>query len=68
MENAFCRLVDETNGTELARYTLTGGGPYTAQIMAKVHRAGAGWQLTAIGEPAAGRTFKELLPEIAKHL
>ncbi|MCX5214186.1 TerD family protein [Kitasatospora sp. NBC_00240] len=68
VQNAFCRLVDETNGTELARYTLTGGGPYTAQIMAKVHRAGTGWQLTAIGEPAAGRTFKELLPEIAKHL
>ncbi|GGV28657.1 MULTISPECIES: TerD family protein [Streptomycetaceae] len=68
VQNAFCRLVDESNGTELARYTLTGGGPYTAQIMAKVHRAGTGWQLTAIGEPAAGRTFKELLPEIAKHL
>src|ERR1044072_7355307 len=35
VENAFCRLVDETNVKELARYTLTGGGQYTAQIMAK---------------------------------
>ncbi len=68
VQDAFCRLVDETTGTELARYTLTGGGPYTAQIMAKVHRSGTGWQLTAIGEPAAGRTFQQLLPEIAKHL
>ena len=41
VQNAFCRLVDETNGQELARYTLDGGGQYTAQIMAKVHRAGA---------------------------
>jgi tellurium resistance protein TerZ len=66
---AFCRLVDETNGQELARYTLTGGGPYTAQIMAKVHRSGnGGWQMAAIGEPANGRTFKDLMPAISAHL
>ncbi|MFC7307049.1 TerD family protein [Streptomyces monticola] len=68
VQNAFCRLVDETNGQELARYTLTGGGSHTAQIMAKVHRAGAGWQLKAIGEPATGRTFQDLIPVIAAHL
>ncbi len=33
VEAAFCRLVDESNGQELARYTLTGGGRHTAQIM-----------------------------------
>ncbi|MFI1967612.1 Tellurium resistance protein terZ [Streptomyces cinnamoneus] len=64
VQNAFCRLVDETTGQELARYTLDGGGPYTAQIMAKVHRVGAGWQMTAIGTPANGRTFQDLLAEI----
>ncbi|GGP68519.1 TerD family protein [Streptomyces abikoensis] len=64
VRNAFCRLVDETTGQELARYTLDGGGPYTAQIMAKVHRAGNGWQMTAIGTPANGRTFQDLLAEI----
>lgn len=68
VENAFCRLVDETNGQELARYTLTGGGEYTAQIMAKVHRTGNGWQMTAVGEPAVGRTFQDLMPTIAAHL
>jgi tellurium resistance protein TerZ len=68
VQNAFCRLVDETNGQELARYTLTGGGQYTAQIMAKVHRQGSGWGMTAIGEPANGRTFKDLLPELVPHL
>ncbi|MDQ8707591.1 TerD family protein [Streptomyces sp. LHD-70] len=68
VQNAFCRLVDETNGQELARYTLTGGGNHTAQIMAKVHRVGGGWQLKAIGEPATGRTFQDLMPSIASHL
>jgi tellurium resistance protein TerZ len=68
VQNAFCRLVDETNGQELARYTLTGGGTATAQIMAKVYRAGNGWQMAAIGEPATGRTFKDLMPAISSHL
>lgn len=68
VENAFCRLVDETNGVELARYTLAGGGQYTAQIMAKVHRQGNGWSMTAIGAPANGRTFQDLMPSIVPHL
>ncbi|EST19391.1 TerD family protein [Streptomyces roseochromogenus] len=68
VQNAFCRLVDERTGQELARYTLSGGGAYTAQIMAKLHRGGSGWQLTALGEPAAGRTFQDLLPAVAAHL
>ncbi|MER6690106.1 TerD family protein [Streptomyces minutiscleroticus] len=68
VQNAFCRLVDETTGAELARYTLTGGGDHTAQIMAKVYRSGGGWRMKAIGEPASGRTFQDLLPSIAAHL
>ncbi|MFD7449337.1 TerD family protein [Kitasatospora sp. NPDC059827] len=68
VEAAFCRLVDETTGVELARYTLTGGGPYTAQIMAKVQRTPGGWQMAAIGQPASGRTFQDLMPELVKHL
>lgn len=68
VQNAFCRLVDESTGQELARYTLSGGGPYTAQIMAKVHRTGGTWHMSAIGEPANGRTFKDLIPAIATHL
>jgi tellurium resistance protein TerZ len=68
VQNAFCRLVDETTGQELARHTLTGGGDHTAQIMAKVHRSGRGWQMAAIGEPATGRTFQDLMPAITTHL
>ena len=68
VQNAFCRLVDETNGEELARYTLDGGGQYTAQIMAKVHRSASGWRMTALGSAANGRTFQDLMPAILPHL
>ncbi|MFE4537210.1 TerD family protein [Streptomyces scopuliridis] len=68
VDNAFCRLVDETNGQELARHTLTGGGKHTAQIMAKVYRSGGGWQMSAIGTPAEGRTFQDLMPAVVPHL
>jgi tellurium resistance protein TerZ len=68
VSKAFCRLIDDTTGQELARYTLTGGGNDTAQIMAKVHRSGTGWQMATIGAPTNGRTFQELIPAIAPHL
>ena len=68
IENAFCRLIDESTETEIARYDLTGTGPHTAQIMAKVAREGTGWSMTAIGVPATGRTFRELLPTITASL
>jgi Uncharacterized proteins involved in stress response, homologs of TerZ and putative cAMP-binding protein CABP1 len=69
VQNAHCRLVDETNGQELARYELTGGGPHTGQIMAKVQRDGSGgWRMAAIGAPARARTFQDMLPAIAPFL
>jgi tellurium resistance protein TerZ len=68
IENAFCRLIDETTSGEIARYDLTGSGSHTAQIMAKVSRDGTGWSMTALGTPASGRTFKDLLPAIAGSL
>jgi tellurium resistance protein TerZ len=69
IENAFCRLVDETTNEELARYDLTGSGRHNAQIMAKVSRGGAGdWTMTAIGAIANGRTFQDLLPATTAHL
>jgi tellurium resistance protein TerZ len=68
VQNAFCRLVDETTGQELARYTLTGGGSATAQIMAKVTRQGNGWSMQAIGEPGHGRTIHDLAPAIVPYL
>ncbi len=68
IENAYCRLVDETTSTEIARYALTGSGRHNSQVMAKVSRDGAGWSMTAIGAVANGRTFRDLLPAVTPHL
>ncbi|GAA4992267.1 TerD family protein [Kineococcus glutinatus] len=64
IENAFCRLVDSTTGTEVARYALSGSGTHTAQIMVKLTREGDGWAMTALGERAGGRTFHDLVPAV----
>lgn len=68
IENAFCRIVDATNGTEIARYDLSGSGSHTAQIMAKLVRDVAGWSMQAIGEKTNGRTIRDLLPAVARIL
>ncbi|MER5640128.1 TerD family protein [Kitasatospora sp. NPDC002227] len=69
VQNAHCRLVDETTNQELARYELAGGGPHTGQIMAKVFRDGnGGWGMQAIGAPARARTFQDMLPAIEPFL
>ena len=68
IENAFCRLIDETTGQEVARYDLSGSGPHTAQIMAKVTRDGGGWSMTALGVRTSGRTIKDMLPAVSQVL
>lgn len=68
IENAFCRLIDESNEAEIARYDLSGSGRHNAQVMAKVSRDGSGWSMTALGIAATGRTFHDLLPAIASAL
>ncbi|GAA2395043.1 transport-associated protein [Catellatospora methionotrophica] len=60
--NAFCRLVDETTRTELARYTLSGGSAATGMVMAKLYRDASGWKMHAIGEPIHAKNPMEALP------
>lgn len=68
IENAFCRMFDESNGREIARYNLSCNGNHTAMIMAKVYRHNGEWKMHAIGENAHGRTFEDLLPAMSRHL
>ena len=68
IENAFCRLINLANNQEIAKYTLSGGGNVTAQIMAKVYRHDNEWKMAAIGEPANGQTFHDILPNITPFL
>lgn len=68
IESAYCRMVDSSNNKEIARYTLSGKGSHSAQIMAKLYRHGDEWKMHAIGEHGFGRTIESLVPEITKHL
>jgi tellurium resistance protein TerZ len=68
IENAVCRVVDQSNNSELARYDLSCTGNHTAMVMTKVYRHGSEWKLHAIGETASGRTFVELAPAVVPHV
>ncbi|MFC8384923.1 TerD family protein [Nocardia sp. NPDC057272] len=64
--NAFCRLVDNTTDTELARYSLTGGMRCTAMAMAKVFRGDGDWQLQALGEGFDAKHPGEAVPLLGR--
>lgn len=68
VENAFCRLVDDTNNTELARFTLQGGMPFTGLVMAKVYREGGNWKLQAIGDGIVAKHAGEAVPHLGKYI
>lgn len=68
IENAFCRLVDSRNEAELARFDLSGSGPHTAQVMAKLARSGDSWEMTAIGTKTDGRSIHDLVSAAAAAL
>lgn len=68
VENAYCRLIDQTTNAELARYTLAGGMPFTGVTMAVVNREGGDWKLRAIGEGFNAKTPKKALPFVVPHL
>ncbi|MBE2295319.1 MAG: TerD family protein [Phycisphaerales bacterium] len=67
--HAFCRLVNEQGGSEIARFDLSlEGGHHTGLIMAKLYRHNNEWKMQAIGEQAEGRTFHDLLPALRPYL
>ncbi|MGB3369290.1 MAG: TerD family protein [Rhodococcus sp. (in: high G+C Gram-positive bacteria)] len=68
IQNAFCRLVDDTNNTELARFTLQGGMPFTGLVMAKVYRDGGNWKLQALGEGINAKHAGEAVPQLGPYI
>ena len=68
VNNAFCRLVNASNNSEVARYDLSTQGSHTALILAKIYRHNGEWKMHAIGETASGRTFHDLMPAILPHV
>lgn len=68
VDNAFCRLVDDTTNVELARFTLQGGMPFTGLVMAKVYREGGSWKLQAIGEGINAKHAGEAVPQLGPYI
>lgn len=51
VRNAFIRVVNQTGGTELARYDLTEDASVeTAMVFGEVYRNGAEWKFKAVGQ------------------
>ncbi|WP_427915717.1 TerD family protein [Rhodococcus sp. KRD162] len=68
VDNAFCRLVDNTTNTELARFTLQGGMPFTGLVMAKVYRQGSEWKLQAIGDGIQAKHAGEAVKQLGRYM
>jgi tellurium resistance protein TerD len=51
VSNAFIRVIDRSNGSELARYDLTeDASTETAMIFGELYRLGAEWKFRAVGQ------------------
>lgn len=68
VENAFCRVLDDTGGEELCRYTLAEKGRHTGVVMGVLSRSGGGWSFKAVGAPADGRTAKDMSEAAIRHI
>ncbi len=60
VDNAFARLVNDTNRQEICRYALREQGAHTGVIMASLTKGADGWVMTAHGVPSNGRTAHDL--------
>ncbi|MFT7058484.1 MAG: tellurium resistance protein TerZ [Pseudorhodobacter sp.] len=68
VDNAFCRILDDTNRSELCRYTLSEKGRHTGVVMGVLSRNGGGWDFKAVGAPADGRTAEDMAAAAVRHI
>lgn len=61
IKNAYCRIVNDGNNQELARFNLTEQGEHTGVVMANLSRGAGGWEFKAIGKTTHGRTADDLV-------
>jgi tellurium resistance protein TerZ len=67
--NAFCRVVDNATGRELARYELSTSGGYRGMVIARVYRHNNEWKMAALGEYSnQGKTVNDMLELAARCL
>ncbi|MBK5415368.1 TerD family protein [Pseudomonas sp. TH31] len=61
VENAYCRIVNAGNNSELARFNLSERGGHTGIVMASLARDSGDWEFKAIGKITNGRTAEDLV-------
>lgn len=67
IQNAYCRLVDDSN-QELVHFTISGGGSHTAILMAILYRSHNEWKFKAVGEPYNFRDPVHMAPACMAYL
>jgi tellurium resistance protein TerZ len=61
VENAYCRIVNAGNKSELARFNLSEKGGHTGIVMASLSRGNGDWEFKAIGTTTKGKTADDLV-------
>jgi len=61
VENAYCRILDDSKNQELARFNLAEKGSHTGVVMASLSRRGSDWDFKAIGQATNGSTANDLV-------
>ena len=60
IESISCRLINEENNKELARYKILGKTNHITQIMARIYRENGNWTMQTLGESTNARTDLDL--------
>lgn len=60
VKNAYVRVVNTADNSEVCRYSLSEGQPTTGIIIARIYRHQGEWKIAALGEFANGNTVKAL--------
>lgn len=61
VENAYCRILNAGNDTELARFNLSEKGGHTGIVMASLTRQNGDWEFKAVGKTTRGKTADDLV-------
>lgn len=65
VEDAFCRVVDNATGSEVARFDLREKGRHTGVVMAILAKDGSGiWSMEAVGKAARGQTVDQMSQDV----
>jgi tellurium resistance protein TerZ len=66
VENVYCRLINPSNHTELAHFSLSEKGHHNGVIMAYMTHNTDGWTLTALGSAGSGNRFDDIVSDAQK--